>query len=63
MLKEDASLLRNIQNYEVDLDKPVSECGINSSSILNTIPNFHVTDNPFVDLMHDFCEGIGVCAQ
>lgn len=59
MIKEDFSLFRNSQSYKDNIDKPVSECGINYDSVLNTIPNYHVTENAFVDLMHDFAEGVG----
>lgn len=66
MTKEDAELLRNIENYEEDLALgDVSLSGIKSDSILNSLPKYHVTKNVFVDVMHDVLEGVanfGLCS-
>jgi hypothetical protein len=58
LTRENSLLLRNETNYEEDLHKEVSECGINEESLLNTIPGYHVTNNSFVDAMHDVAEGV-----
>lgn len=53
------SKLRTLENYEVDVKiNDVSQTGINSESIWNTLPSFHVTENYSCDLMHDLFEGV-----
>ena len=56
--REDPSLWRSPDNYESDLSDNFSETGITSDSILNSIPGYHVTQNAFVDVMHDVFEGV-----
>lgn len=59
-LTSDSTLKRNIHNYNADLDiNDLSLTGINRESVLNSIIDYHVVDNDFVDLMHDFAEGVG----
>ena len=56
----DISLLRNLENYTDALQiMDVSATGITRDSPLNSILNYHVLQNSFVDLMHDFAEGVG----
>ena len=55
---EDPSLLRTKENYIEDLEKEFSESGLAEESALNSIPGYHVTDNCFVDCMHDVAEGV-----
>lgn len=61
---EEDSLLRTPESYDAAADKSendpkcVSESGINSSSCLNDIDYFHVTENYTPDVMHDILEGI-----
>lgn len=49
---------RNIDNYNLDLEKSFFESGIAFETKLNNIENFHATDNPFCDKMHDYDEGV-----
>ena len=58
MVKEDPLLLRTKASYDNDIQKDMSESGVSRSSPLNTIPNYHVIDNGFVDVMHDLLEGV-----
>ncbi|KAF2892727.1 hypothetical protein ILUMI_13443 [Ignelater luminosus] len=54
------NLLRNIQNYELDVEvKDVRLTGIKSPCVWNNINSFHVTTNLAVDIMHDIFEGVG----
>lgn len=55
---ENLSLLRNVDNYTLDITKPCSEMGINRDCILNELGYYHVTNNNFVDFMHDVAEGV-----
>lgn len=56
---EDPSLLRNVNNYSVDvLTNDVSVTGIQKNSVWNSLPGFHVTENPSVDIMHDLLQGV-----
>ena len=56
----DNSLLRNLENYTDALQiLDVSATGITRDSPLKNILNYHVLQNSFVDLMHDFAEGVG----
>ncbi len=55
---ENGPLLRNVENYNVDLlTKNLSLTGLNFESIFNTLPYFHVTKNYVFDIMHDLLEG------
>lgn len=59
MTMENKHLLRNVQNYNADiLTDNESMTGIKANSKLNKIPNYHVTQNSFVDVMHDVLEGV-----
>lgn len=59
MYEEDPSCMRNIDNYNIDVEsKNFSETGIYKASTLNQIHSFHVTKNVCVDTMHDLYEGI-----
>lgn len=59
MYEEDPSCMRNIDNYNIDVEsKNFSETGIYKASTLNQIHSFHVTNNFCVDTMHDLYEGI-----
>lgn len=53
-------LLRTVMDYEADclLKNRVSAAGIKEPSPFNDIPSFHAMENPVVDEMHDFREGI-----
>ncbi|KAF2902500.1 hypothetical protein ILUMI_03687, partial [Ignelater luminosus] len=54
------NLLRNIQNYELDVEvKDVRLTGIKSPCVWNNFNAFHVTTNLAVDIMHDIFEGVG----
>lgn len=52
--------LRNFENYQTDLNKPFNQSGISFPTKLNGITDFHATNNPFADKMHDFEEGVAV---
>lgn len=55
-----SELLRTRLNYENDLElNNLSQTGISRYSILNEIDGYHVVENSFVDVMHDFAEGVG----
>jgi hypothetical protein len=56
---EDKTLLRNAQNYSMDLrlDSP-STTGIKQKCPLSRIPSFSVSDNISLDIMHDLLEGV-----
>lgn len=52
-------LMKNHENYEVDVKKQNSHMtGIVDECVFNRVPSFHVTDNFAVDAMHDIFEGI-----
>lgn len=55
---EDESLMRSVVNYNNDVDNLVDNFGIKCSSIFNSIFDFHITDNPALDNLHDYSEGI-----
>lgn len=56
---EDKSLFRNVDNFELDLSRNcLSETGINFSSVLNSLPYYHVTSNFVFDIMHDLFKGV-----
>ncbi|KAK3928612.1 3-phosphoshikimate 1-carboxyvinyltransferase [Frankliniella fusca] len=56
---ESPELLRNPENYELDLLlNDVSQTGIKERCIWNAIPSFHVTNNLSADWMHDCLEGV-----
>lgn len=50
--------LRSLTNYEEDLTKTLKETGVAFETKLNDIIDFHAVNNPFVDKMHDFDEGV-----
>jgi hypothetical protein len=55
----DGRLIRNKENYEQDLlIKDISLTGIREYCIFNRVASFHVTNNLFVDIMHDLLEGV-----
>lgn len=57
--EENYSSVRSEQNYLLDVNLGnVSLTGVNENSIFNQITNFHVTNNPSVDIMHDLLEGV-----
>jgi hypothetical protein len=57
--KEDDSLLRSVNNYEMDKNrKDVSLTGINHAAVWNMIDGYHVTKNYAFDIMHDLLEGV-----
>ena len=58
LTKENVQLLRNKENYAIDVTKPTNETGINRESVLNKLSDYHVTSNNFVDVMHDIAEGV-----
>lgn len=56
---EEADLLRTENNYIIDLEKDEEkETGIVEPCIFHKIPDFYVTKNLSVDVMHDVLEGI-----
>lgn len=58
-IHENILLLRNRENYNNGiLLNDLSKTGIRTESIFNQIKNFHVTENLFVDAMHDLLEGV-----
>ena len=64
--QEDVALLRNRVNYAEDVTlNDASSTGVKFECPLNSIPEFHVTENIVFDIMHDILEGIanfGMCA-
>ena len=57
----DISLLRNNDNFNIDILKTDPRLsGIKENSIFNELPGFHVLDNITVDYMHDGPEGFFV---
>lgn len=52
--------LRNKQNYEADLQQSFETTGLSFRSRFVDLKSFHPVDNPFVDKMHDFDEGVVV---
>ena len=52
MRREDESLLRKETNYFLN------QFGVDEKSILNSIENYHVTNNLSIDRTHDIQEGI-----
>lgn len=53
------NVLRNKENYEQDVKTNEFQLtGVKQSSSFNNINNFHVTQNFFVDVMHDMLEGV-----
>lgn len=60
MTQDNGSFLRNKQNYKTDLqiNDPI-KTGIKEECYFNNVGlNFHCTENYYVDLMHDFLEGV-----
>ena len=58
VFSESECILRDALKYDQLLFKGSALSGIKEICIFNKIPGFHVTDNPAVDVMHDFLEGI-----
>ncbi|XP_034238065.1 uncharacterized protein LOC117643328 [Thrips palmi] len=55
---EDPMLLRNEDNYSADvITNDPSLTGVIENSVWNSLPNFHVTQNLSVDIMHDLFQG------
>ncbi|XP_057322494.1 uncharacterized protein LOC130665881 [Microplitis mediator] len=56
---EDKSLIRSYQYYKYDLNlKDPNSTGIKKKCVFSSLPDFHVTQNYAVDMMHDFLRGI-----
>ncbi|XP_067633254.1 uncharacterized protein [Eurosta solidaginis] len=56
---EEFDKLRNKLNYEQDIvQNDFGNTGITKNSIFNKIRNFHVTENYYVDILHDILEGV-----
>lgn len=56
---EDDFILRTRESYDADLAVANSSLsGIKEECVFNAITSFHVTDNAYVDIMHDILEGI-----
>lgn len=53
---ENVDLLRTVENYENDLFE--RHVGIKEPCVWHQLPNFHLTRNLSVDIMHDIFEGI-----
>ena len=51
-------ILRDVSNYDFFKTKDASLSGIKEICVFNKLPSFHVTNNPAVDVMHDYLEGI-----
>uniref|UniRef100_A0ABD2WU06 Uncharacterized protein n=1 Tax=Trichogramma kaykai TaxID=54128 RepID=A0ABD2WU06_9HYME len=59
MIREDRHLIRNLLNFEAQLkDKQLSVSGIKDECIFNRIIQFHVTQNQYLDVLHDVFEGV-----
>lgn len=57
--EEVIELLRNPENYKIDLNtNSSSQTGIVEDCVFNSLTYFHCTLNLSLDLMHDFFEGI-----
>ena len=51
--------LRTIENYNLQIAvKNSKKSGIKDDCVFHDVGGFHVTDNLFVDVMHDILEGI-----
>lgn len=48
--------MRTKSNFEEDTRNLTH--GIKSDTIIHTLPNFHITENIYCDVMHDVLEGI-----
>lgn len=60
LIQEDISLLRNVDQYEKDVENlNVRETGIKEKCVFNEIVGVHVLNNVTVDEMHDIREGSG----
>ncbi|XP_075157315.1 uncharacterized protein LOC142230559 [Haematobia irritans] len=58
-VEEDPGQLRNLSNYEHDVNLNDSKLtGVVECSIFNKINNFHVTENIYCDVLHDMLEGV-----
>ncbi|KAL7290656.1 hypothetical protein TKK_0015417 [Trichogramma kaykai] len=59
MVTEDNSKLRNVKNYEANVEKKsVSTSGIKEPCCFNSVKFYHVTENLFLDVMLDYLEGV-----
>ena len=61
IVREEECILRTIENYEIALSTigdSVSSFGVKEECIFHELPNFHMTKNPSVDILHDWLEGI-----
>lgn len=54
--KENRKMLRTVENYSKDLNN--FENGLKQECLFNALPSFHLVENLYADLMHDFAEGI-----
>ena len=58
MVEEDQDLLRNEENYKMDVNEDDSATtGIFKGTIFNSITGYHICKNFTVDFMHDVMEG------
>lgn len=56
---EDKAFCRTVESYLIDLQlQDPSRTGIKADCIFHYLPNFHVTRNRSVDIMHDMLEGV-----
>ncbi len=56
MIEEDQTLLRNRSNYEYDVINDTA--GVKEECILNSVNEFHVTENLSDDIMHTLLQGV-----
>ncbi|XP_062534306.1 uncharacterized protein LOC134203444 [Armigeres subalbatus] len=52
--------LRNVKDYERDVQLKQSESGLTGKSIFNSLDSFHTIENYYADIMHDLYSS-GVC--
>lgn len=56
---EDATLLRNVTNYQEDLDtNDLTKTGVKEICHWNRVSGFHVTENVSLEVMHDLLKGV-----
>ncbi|KAL7292930.1 hypothetical protein TKK_0013383 [Trichogramma kaykai] len=59
LVSEDVSKLRNLENYETDVkEKNSLMTGIKEPCCFNGVNYYHVTKNVFLDVLHDYLEGV-----
>lgn len=56
--KLDKNLLRSKASYAVDSVSADDSSGVSEACVFHLLPSFHVQDNFFVDVMHDWFEGV-----